>query len=463
MCEILNDFEKIISMFKRMCKNNLVKTEVETEYLSYTVNLTVQLYDLWDKNDKIIFNPFWNLLLKYCDYNDEMFNFRNDDLRTCIQRNIVIRRKYFNNCKSFSEEKYALVSATIIVMYYFSRKSNEKRKFWLHDSIINHNDETSLASINIKEHKKYGQINLQHNRKRNFNNVLSSSMKEQDVDVFRKDWFEAYNSYKDSQYFDKIKNKMRIPPSFKELSILNDTDLSNFNIKSHTTIKVPIIFYNGKVLKQMKRSVDYGSEQHCVQSLKKDFELNFVDYNRMFWPFEYNNNKRKFVKINGNYAVYFITDEISDNPKKLSKLRPIILKFSNILEELFRILFFRLILGISDTTLSNILINEIESDNPKLWSIDEKYIGCICIDGGELPHNVRTTLNFVKRFPNVTNICNSAFYNIWGDGDKIGEKLQIIKLTLTLYNVSDINIKMSRILRNGKVVKSMVNNLLSDI
>ena len=437
------------------------------------VKNTIFAYRLWDRNQKkvLAFKEFWDIVLETA---------QKHQLEAPIQEAIKHRRDYFYDRRhSFADEKFALISAVLLLVYFID--SDDNRNYnpsecstdvnWTSydDLVSNHEALDDIPDYVFDLHTNSGPMS---NKTPAFFYNHSSVIDNEDGIVAVSEWKNSYaidkmnTTYKGEKRKkrnndNKKKKKKFIAFDKKDLYCLdNDLKPSDVScIKLPKTKKVPCLMVIDRelVLKQMKSGFAYGREQLCVENLKKHFGINDTNGNLQLWSYEYSRCQAAFVHTGDIPAVYFVMDLIPDSPTFLNHRMDRLMKSEQLQSQLCRILFFRMIIGVSDTNLCNILIQE---NHDQLFSVDENFIGYWCIEDRTLPTQVISTLKTLQRFRFFSFLSyEEAFETVWGL-DIRNERLQTIRNEMISCEVNELDKKMSIIQRNGVLVKEAFDKIL---
>ena len=169
---------------------------------------------------------------------------------------------------------------------------------------------------------------------------------------------------------------------YLSLSDINEDSLPHiFNINS---LKTPVFSCKLKknnqsiVVKKMNKNFNFGRDAMLCYYVKSMLGMNVPKMARLInINFEFNKSTLKLVKSIDYYPA-FISDDISqyNDIKDLRMTHCIVRQYISFnsyegRRSLCEIIIFRALMGVTDTNMSNIIID----DNNKLYSIDENFVG----------------------------------------------------------------------------------------
>ena len=372
-----------------------------------------------------------------------------------VQEAIRNRRDYFfDRNSSFRDERSALVSAALMITHFGSNYNNYNPSEFdlakIRDVedyaylLLNHSPAIEFPSFVFDIHTKSGPPS---NKTYSFFYNQSSVITNEDEIVAVPDWKTSYAV--------EIGEKDNINiTAADELVDLNPSDIVCVVPK---TKKVPCIFWPQKniVMKEMKSQFDYGVQQLCVERLKSFFGLKGVNGRLVSWQYQYSNKYQRCVRASKSIP-YFVMDIIPDDPQPVSKHKNRLVNSEKLQTQLYQILLFRMILGVSDTGLCNILI---QKNTDQLFSVDENAIGYWSIEERKgLPLQVKGCLKMLRKMSFPSALADEIFNNVWGPEVRENHS-RLIRKQLQRCKVPGTDQKMAVIESNGWVVKRMFDEM----
>ena len=427
------------------------------------VENVVTMFLLWDGHNKRAFAPLWKMLLR-----------RSQLLNPFITRAIKHRHTYFNARRSFPDERCAVLSATLLVKHYVGlvakRGTAEKgMRMLVGDADVNPSNfvprgvgcsDRDLLSHRSYDHPRYvydkhvreGEPSLKTDA---FFLEVSSLIENEDGEIFNPTWSNTYLSRKSHT------NRKRKAEEDAEAELpVFSADFTETRVMNGRSRKAPCLRLPTPtkiyVLKEMRPSFDYGRDQACAHHVKGDvFNLASFPASRQKWPYKYSCETGKCEPVQ-KPPVYFVMEAAGGDPQPLTLSSKAgmsrLLRSETLQFQLFQIVIFRLLLGVSDTNTRNVLLPR---DSDTLFSVDENFIGSWAVNNNILPTKVEAALRVLRgASPRSRTMYENAFRDVWGESVR-EERLRLTIDGMKRYRLVNLAQKIDCVKRNGCHVKKV--------